>query len=138
VRIAATHARATVLDTTGQLDVVAGCVDFAGHCGQVTLTAEMEINLKMSSRQFEGRVLAWAERSVKMLVPAGFTTPVEVVVAGRDKFVCRADWASAFVHKRQGELHVFICGGTQDDGNPAGLHLRSEHSTVVIDSTAGP
>ena len=30
VRIAATHARATVLNTSGQVDATAGVVDFAG------------------------------------------------------------------------------------------------------------
>src|SRR5262245_49767455 len=38
VRIAATHARARILETTGQLDVTAGVVDLAGASGCVTLS----------------------------------------------------------------------------------------------------
>jgi hypothetical protein len=49
VRIAATHARASILNTTGLLDVTAGTVDFAGCAGRVTISAEMDANLKMTS-----------------------------------------------------------------------------------------
>jgi ferric-dicitrate binding protein FerR (iron transport regulator) len=47
VRIAATHARATVLNTCGQVDATAGVVDFAGSRGRVTLSTEAEIDLKI-------------------------------------------------------------------------------------------
>lgn len=137
VRIAATHARATVLGTSGRVDVVAGCVDFAGATGQVTLTAEMEINLKMTARQFDGTLLAWAQRSVRLLAPQECTTPLEIIVASRDKFVCRADFASRIKHRRQGELHVFTYGVSNEGIAPAAVHLRSEQSTVVIDSGGG-
>jgi hypothetical protein len=137
VHIAATHARATVLGTGGRVDVVAGCVDFAGATGQVTLTAEMEINLKITAREFGGTLLAWAQRSVRMLVPQECTTSVEVMVASRDKFVCRAHWASKINHRRQGDLHVFTFGVNPDRIAPAALHLRSEQSTVVIDPGGG-
>lgn len=134
VRIAALHARASVLDTTGPLDVTAGTVDFAGSTGRVTLSAEMEANLKMKSREFRGVLLAWAQHSVRMLVPSGFATPIEVTVKSRDRFVCRTDFLSNVQHRKNGDLHVFNYG---DDSPGSGLHLRSEQSTVVIDQVVG-
>jgi hypothetical protein len=65
VRIAATHARASILDTAGQVDATAGCVDFAGSCSRITLSAEAEINLKMTAPEFDGILLAWAQAPVK-------------------------------------------------------------------------
>jgi hypothetical protein len=132
VRIAATHARATVLNTNGQVDATPGVVDFAGSCGRITLSAEAEINLKMTASEFDGTVLAWAQRSVRMLVPEAFHTPFKAIVGSRDGFVCRADFRSKVHESRQGELFVY----TYDvgiDGTRAPLHLRSEASTVVID-----
>jgi hypothetical protein len=132
VRIAATHARATVLNTSGQVDATAGVVDFAGSRGRLTLSAEAEINLKITAPEFEGTVLAWAQQSVRLLVPAGFNTPFTAIVGSRDSFVCRADFRSKVQQSRQGELFVY----THDvgiDGTRAPLHLRSEASTVVID-----
>jgi hypothetical protein len=133
VRIAATHARASILDTTGQVDATAGCVDFAGSCGRVTLSAEQEINLKITARKFDGTLLAWAQRSVRMLVPPEFSTPFEAIVGSHDDFVCRAEFRSKVKQNRQGELYVFTYGVSADDRSRAGLHLRSEASTVVID-----
>src|SRR5215831_2064514 len=137
VRIADTHARACILETTGQLDVTAGVVDFAGASGRVTLSAETEINLKMTSKRFEGKLLAWAQRSVRMLLPPGFRTPIEVMVTRRKDFVCRAEFSSDVKRERQGELYVFTYG--MDSGEPAeGLHLSSAEATVVIDNLGGP
>jgi hypothetical protein len=133
VRIAATHARARVLDTTGQVDVTAGCVDFAGSCGRVTLSAEAEINLKITAPEFDGTLLAWGQRSVRMLVPSEFSTPLEAIVGSRDGFVCRAKIQSKIREKRQGEIYVFTYGIRADDGFRTALHLRSDASTVVID-----
>jgi hypothetical protein len=132
VRIAATHARATVLNTSGQVDATAGVVDFAGSCGRITLSAEAEINLKITAPQFDGAVLAWAQRSVRMLVPEGFSTPFKAIVGSRDDFVCRADFRSKVKQKRQGELYVYTYD-LSADGRRNHLHLRSEASTVVID-----
>jgi hypothetical protein len=136
VRIAATHARATVLNTSGQVDATAGVVDFAGSCGRITLSAESEINLKITAPEFHGAVLAWAQRSVRMLVPEGFSTPFTAIVASRDDFVCRADFRSSVEQSRQGELHVYTYG-VRADGTRNHLHLRSEASTVVIDQIRG-
>ena len=133
VRIAATHARASILDTAGQIDATAGVVDFSGSSGRVTLSAEMEINLKMKGAVFEGPLVAWAQESVRMLVAPEFSTPFEAIVASRDNFVCRTQFRSTVTQNRQGELYAFTYGVSADDRSRAGLHLRSEASTVVID-----
>jgi len=133
VRIAAVHARATILDTTGRVDVTAGCVDFAAACGEVTLTAELEINLKMKDSSFDGRLAAWAQRSVRLLIPRDFWTPVQVTVSSRDRFVCRAGICSQMEYSRQGDLHLFASGMNNADPDRFCLRLRSESSTVVID-----
>jgi len=133
VRVAAAHARARLLDTTGPLDVTAGVVDFAGSSGQVVLTSESEINLKVRSRRFEGTLTAWAQRSVRLLVPSGFETPLEAIVSHRDDFVCRAPLGTRrWQHRKLGELHAFACG--VEDGVPPVLRLRSEAAAVVIDA----
>lgn len=137
VRVAATHARASVLYTTGQVDATAGVVDFAGSSGRVTLSAEMEIDLKITAREFDGTLLAWAQRSVRILVPPGFSTPFEVTVGTRDHFVCRTDLVSKVRHRRQGDLHVFTYGTNAGERPGGGVHLRSEQSTVVIDHFGG-
>lgn len=134
VRIAATHARATILETTGQLDVTAGVVDFAGASGRGTLSAEHEINLKMTAARFKGTLLAWASGSVRMLVPPGFATPFEVTVSRSKDFVCRAKCFSDVKKRRHGELHVFTYG--VDKGDQPALHLRSDKAAVVIDSVS--
>lgn len=131
VRVSATHARATVLDTSGQVDVTAGVIDFAASRGRVTLSAEAEINLRMRSTQFEGTLLAWAQRSVRLVLPPGFTTPIQAVVSRRGRFVCRGELASRVESARQGELHIFRIG---DRTLAPVLRLRSEEAAVVIDS----
>jgi hypothetical protein len=91
VRVAATHARAMMLDTTGQVDAIAHVIDFAGSRGRVILSAEAEINLKLFNARFDGTLLAWAQRSVRMLVPPGFSTPSRAVVNWCEDFVCRTE-----------------------------------------------
>jgi hypothetical protein len=48
-------------------------------------------------------------------------------------FVCRTEFREKIKHERSGTLHVFTYDG---DGStaPEGVHLRSEHGTVVIDT----
>jgi hypothetical protein len=133
VRIAAAHARATILETIGDVDTTAGVVDFAGSRGRVTLSADREINLKVAATRFEGVLLAWAQRSVRLLVPPGFTTPIKAIVRRHANFVCRTEFAAKARHSRQGELHIFTYGLEHDVLPPMLLQLRSEDATVVID-----
>ena len=94
VRVTSTHARATILDTTGQVDASAFVIDFAGSRGRVNLSAEAEINLKMRSARFEGTLIAWAQRPLRMLVPRGFVTPFQALVNRPQDFICRADFCA--------------------------------------------
>jgi hypothetical protein len=135
VRVAATHARVTILDTTGQVDANAMVVDFAGSRGQVTLSAEAEINLKMTTAQFEGTLSAWAQQSVRILVPPGFITPFQAMVNRPQDFVCRAEFCSKVKQEKKGGLHIFTYGGDSATAPEPVLQLRSEQATVVIDGT---
>ena len=134
VRVAATHARATILNSTGRVDAIAMVVDFAGSKGRVTLSSEAEINLKFSAVRFEGTLSAWAQRAVKTLVPAGFVTPFRAIVSRRHDFVCRTDFCSRVRQERHGDLYYFTYDGDGSVAPEAVMHLRSEHATVVIDT----
>ena len=136
VRVTATHARAKILDTTGQVDAAAFVIDFAGSRGRVNLSAEAEINLKMTTPQFQGTLLAWAQRPVRMRVPPGFLTPFQALVNRPQDFVCRADFCSKVKKEKKNGLYVFTFLG---DGSaaPELVHLRSEQATIVIDTTDG-
>ena len=133
IRVTATHARATILNTTGRVDASAFVVDFAGSRGTVNLSAD-EINLKMTAPRFDGELLAWAQQPVRVFVPPGFIMPFQALVNRPQDFVCRADFFSKMTQKKKGGLYVFTYTG---DGNtaPEAFHLRSEHSTVVVDSS---
>lgn len=136
VRVTATHARAKILDTTGQVDAAAFVIDFAGSRGRVNLSAEAEINLKMTAPRFEGTLLAWAQRPLRMLVPPGFTTPFQALVNRPQDFICRADFCSKVKKEKKNGLYVFTYSG---DGGaaPELVHLRSEQATIVIDTAKG-
>jgi hypothetical protein len=134
VRIAATHGRATILNTTGQVDAIAMAVDFAGSGGRVTLSAEAEINMKLSASRFEGTLLAWAQRSVRTLVPPGFLTPFRAIVSRRQDFVCRTEFCSRVIQEKKGDLYYFTYTGDDSVAPEAAMHLRSEQATVVIDT----
>ena len=75
VRVTAMHGRARILDTVGKVDAAGQVVDFAGSKGTVVLSAEAEINLKLSTTRFEGTLTAWAQRPVRVLVPPSSQTP---------------------------------------------------------------
>lgn len=134
VRITASHARATILDTTGRVDASAFVIDFAGSRGIVNLGAEAEINLKMTAPRFDGELVAWAQRPVRVLVPTGFSTPFQATVNRPQDFVCRTNFCSKVTQEKKDDLYVFTYIG---DGTapPERFHLRSEHSTVVVDTS---
>ncbi len=111
VRVTATHARASILNTTGNVDADGGVVDFGGSKGRVTLTASMEMNLKMTATHFDGVMNAWSGGPLRMLVPKGFGTAFQVMVErprgaylpGRFVF---ADEAAG--------VHFRLCGGWEE------------------------
>ena len=133
VRVAAIHARATVLNTTGKVAAAAFIVDYAGSEGTVVLSAEAEINLKITSPTFKGTLMAWAQLPVRVLVPAAFRTPFQAIVNRPQDFVCRTEFAANMKLERNGALYVFTYPG---DGStpPEDIGLRSEHAAVVIDT----
>jgi len=116
------------------VNVSAFVIDFAGSRGIVNLSAETEINLKMTAPQFDGELVAWAQRSVRVLVPPGFSTPFQALVNRPQDFVCRANFCPNVTHEKKDGLYVFTYVG---DRNTAAerFHLRSEHSAVVIDTS---
>ena len=136
VRVTATHGRAKILHTTGQVDATGFVVDFAGSRGAVILSAEAEINLKINTAHFDGTLSAWAQRPVRMLVPRTFQTPFQAVVNRTQDFVCRTDFCSEVKQEKKNGLCVFTYAG---DGStpPEQVHLRSEQATVVIDTDGG-
>jgi hypothetical protein len=99
------------------------------------LSAEAEINLKLFHARFDGTLLAWAQRSVRMLVPPRFSTPFRAVVNRREDFVCRTEFSSRVSHEKKGDLHYFTYGSDDSVLPDAVMHLRSEEATVVIDTT---
>jgi hypothetical protein len=133
VWVAASDARATILDTTGQVNAKAEVVDFAGSQGRVNLTGQAEINIKMTARQFEGTLWALSQRPLRVLAPPGFRTPFEATVSRPQDFICRADMCAKMKQEKQNHLYVFTYAG-EDGASVPLLHLRSEYSTVVIDN----
>lgn len=133
VRVTAIHARAKILNTTGRVDAAGFVVDFAGSEGTVILSAEAEINLKLTTTRFQGVLMAWAQRSVRVLVPRGFQTPFRVLVNRPQDFLCRTEFSTNVQSEKKDGLYVFTYAG---DGStpPERVHLRSEHGTVVIDT----
>jgi hypothetical protein len=134
IRITATHARATILDSTGKIDANAFVADFAGSRGQINLSAESEINLKMTSPRFDGNLSAWAQRSVRMLIPRSFNTSFQATVSRPQDFICRAELCSKVKQAKKNGLYVFTYAGGGSVSDPA-VQLRSEQSAIVIDDT---
>jgi hypothetical protein len=102
VRVAASHARATIVNTTGQVDAEALHIDFAGARGMVRLISEGDIRLALPAK-FDGTLSAEARESVQMLVPPEFQTPFRVTVNHAEDFVCRIDLCSKVQMRTQGE-----------------------------------
>lgn len=135
LRVSASHARASILDTTGRVESSAMVVDFAARRGRVTLSAEAEINLKIKAQRFDGSLLAWAQRSVKVLVPPGFNTSFEAMVNKPEDFICRSDFCAKVKKEKKDNLYVFSFAGDGDAKRPT-LQLRSEQATIVIDTSS--
>jgi hypothetical protein len=134
VQVSAIHGRACILDTTGRVAASGFVVDFAGSQGVVKLSAEHGINVKFTGVRFDGTMMAWAQRTVRVLVPRGFRTPFQAFVSRARDFVCRTEFRKKIKCERSGGLHVFTYDG---DGStpPENVHLRSEHGKLVIDDT---
>jgi hypothetical protein len=132
VRVTAIRARATILNTSGQVDACAPMIDFAACEGQVILSAEWDINLKFISDSFKGQLTAWAQHSVRVLIPETFRSAFQVLVNRPQDFVCRAKFREGLRQEQRGGLVAFSFAG---DGttSPESIHLRSEHAQIIID-----
>lgn len=138
VHVAAIHGRARILNTTGSVQASGFVVDFSGSQGDVTLSAEAEIELQFTRNRFDGKLMAWAQRTLRVLVPRGFHTAFQATVNRPADFICRTEFREKIAHERQGSLHIFTYPG---DGAtpPESIHLRSEHGAIVMDDTVrGP
>jgi hypothetical protein len=133
LHLTATGGRLTILNTTGKVDAQGEIVDFAGSEGNVMLSSESEIDIKLTAAQFQGTLAANAQRPVRVLVPRGFQSPIQAYVNRPKDFVCRADFCSEFKRGREGSLYVFTYAGS-DNSSSDHVDLRSMQSTVVIDT----
>jgi hypothetical protein len=139
VRIAAVGGRATILNTTGTVNAEGEIVDFAGARGHVMLTSYSEIDLKLTGPRFLGNLSAYAQREVRVLVPHGFESSIEVMVDSKKDFVCRADLCSGMKEERVGGAYVFRKYAGSEEAALDHLWFRSDHSTVIIDNwSPGP
>lgn len=138
VRVSAVGGRATILNTTGTVDADGEIVDFAGARGRVMLNSYSEIDIKLTGPRFLGSMSAYAQREVRVLVPHGFESPIEVMVNRKQDFVCRADFCSGMKPERDAGMYRFKYPGSREAA-PDHIFFRSDHSTVVIDNWyAGP
>jgi hypothetical protein len=55
-------------------------------------------------------------------------------VSRREDFVCRAEFCSLVTQEKKGDLYYFTYVGDKSVAPEAGMHLRSEQATVVIDT----
>jgi hypothetical protein len=132
IRIAAIRARATILNTTGQVHACASMLDFAASEGHVILSADWEINLKFLSDSFQGSLTAWAQRSVRVLIPQTFRSAFRIVVDRSQGCVCRTKFREQSKQDQKGGLIAFTFAG-DGKNSPEAIELRSEHAQVVID-----
>ncbi len=133
VHAAAPHGRITLLNTGGDVDATGGVIDFAGSSGRVVLSADGEINVKVTGDRFAGSLLAWAQGPVRVRVPADFGGPFEALVSIEDQFVCRAALRARIRAAAERGLWKVVCGAANGAAPGDITHLRSERVTVVID-----
>jgi len=106
VRIAAVGGRATILNTTGTVNARRDrrFRRRARACdAHLLLGDRFEINWP----RFLGNLSAYAQREVRVLVPHGFESSIEVMVDSKKDFVCRADLCSGMKEERVGGAYVF-------------------------------
>jgi hypothetical protein len=137
LRITAVGGRATILNTTGTVDADGGVVDFAGFRGLVTLNSYSEIDIKLTGFRFLGHLSAYGQREVRVLVPRGFESPIEVMVDSKKDLVCRADFCSRMRQENRAGAYIFRKYADNSEATLDHVFLRSDHSTVVIDNWNG-
>jgi hypothetical protein len=133
VSLSSAHARVSILNTTGNVDAYAFVIDFAGAKGAVMLNAVEDVNVRLTAPQFEGRLSASAQRTVRVFVPRGFEGPIDVHVSRPKDFVCRSDFCGRVQKRREGARYSFSY--MHDGSNPANqVSVHSDFASVVIDN----
>ena len=133
VRISA-RGRATILHTTGIVDADGEIVDFAGARGRVMLNSFSETDIKLTGPRFLGSLSAYGQREVRVLVPPGFESPIEVMVDSKKDLICRADFCSRMRLENHAGALVYKKLSDSSDAALDRVWFRSDHSTVVIDN----
>jgi hypothetical protein len=134
LRISASGGRATILNTTGPVDADGEIVDFAGARGPVMLNSFSEIDIKITGPRFLGSLSAYAQREVRVLVPHGFESSIEVMVSSKKDLVCRADFCSRMKEENRAGAYIFRKYADSSDAASDHVSFRSDHSTVVLDN----
>jgi hypothetical protein len=134
LRISAVGGRATILRTTGIVQAEGEIVDFAGARGRVMLNSYSEIDIKLTGPRFLGSLSAYGQREVRILVPPGFESPIEVMVDNKKDLVCRADFCSRMKLENHAGALVYKKLSDSSDAALDRVWFRSDHSTVVIDN----
>ena len=132
VHVSAATGRATILNTTGRVDAAAASIDYAGAQGSVQLNSSHEINLKLNATEFHGGIFAYARQDIHVYAPAGFHTPIEVLVNRQKDFICRANFCAQFTKGREGSLYKFEFGGAASPAQDR-IIFRSDESAVTMD-----
>lgn len=130
IKLTTTHARITVLGTTADVDATVkefGIIDFSGNRGHVHLDAPTEINLDFVGQKFDGTLSATTAGVIRVLLPAGFASSLEVDVAKDRNFLCRADICGNVKRNKTSGRLVFSYGAGQ-----AQIHLESDNSAIVL------
>jgi hypothetical protein len=111
LKLTTTHARITVLETTGDVDAEVkefGIIDFSGTRGHIRLDAPTEINLNFTGQKFDGTLSAKSDWTIRVLLPKGFASSFEADVTKNSNFICRGDICS---HVQRNAM-VVSCSGT--------------------------
>ena len=135
VDVETTHARITLLNISGSVhaSVQKGILDYSGHQGIVRLFAGWELNLNFPYPEFTGEMHATARGAVRVLLPPGFTAPLEASVATDADFVCRADIVDRIVRRHRDGRTILSFGEA-----PPVIRLESLEGPIVIDNSDSP
>lgn len=125
VRVTAIHARATILDTGKSR-----CFRFRCRLCRLKRNSEAQFRKGDQSQtsylRFEGSLVAWAQRPVRVLVPRSFQTPFQAIVSRPQDFGCRADICSKITPEKQA-----LCTSSP---TPAMAELLLRRSTFALNS----
>jgi len=131
IAVSLAYGAATLLETTGDVDVQTGPegrIVFAGCQGNATLRSAGAIDIKITDQVFQGSLEASTrEMPIRILIPRGFRSSFEVIAP---ELICRAD-ISPQVQRRQDNEQVVAHYGASEPN----VLFHSSRGTVVIDNS---